>query len=754
MRNKLLKNKIKLVICIVSLLLICTIFGLFIGTHNDNVQADETPQTDFVPQIDGWSAYPIWKGGPNGIKVFQKDGVTPKVTTTYTPKSTSTDKASDPWMGGILHVKYENTVRAEFNLDFSWLFNMAAYIKLPEEVTALDVLNGKKDNPTLTINNTPIPLEGNGTNQQLVAVDASIDSETHQIINKGRFLKLTMRKTNTKNIDKTLNEIINSKTFKFDWDNIQIVFDIDIDIAKITKDGKFPAIKYAHDDPEILPNGSPLSVDFYGDDEVVEKGKYGIFGIISGIDIIYSKYEEEHESHRATGYIKGWNEEIVPKYNFADSINLEDSKVKSNDNIDVPEYLKNVKTRYTVNVSNADPEMFGENGKGVDPEIFANAVDYFSPGKEVPSNIKYNAYKLNGDNAKDNIKNIQPGETRYILYYGTNSHYPYDDLSKVPLDQRLSPAVLKVTRPLLKVPILAGGSTLKNQNTGQSGNSVTVNIGDKITRTDDFALKGQDFGINTTQQKIRFSPPTDVTYDDKKGIKIGNTVYHTSDLQDGMLTLKPDVNGSYGWTDSQGNLVKGEFLPDKEYHLYVQYDYILKKKPADKLDLPGTEFLTIIPDVDEDNKSQTITSQLATLNFAPPVLGFAHVPQSIDFGKHNIPTHETDYEGKVNDGTVVVHDTSESNDWTVSMKLTTGKDDTGNINNQLPGKLTFNNQEIPFNADAVNVYTKSNNQKGNLTIFDSTNLNFNLKILTGTTLIPGAKYQGTVNWILGSGPTK
>lgn len=729
----------KVITVVIMVLFVLSNFTGFLNLRNDFVLADDI-------HYDGWAPQYIYRDGPNGIGVYQSDLRKPAVTATYTPKDTSGSKASDPWSGGIIHIHYENIVRANASniTTLQYLFGMAAYIKLPEEVKSAQIINSTVGNPTLTIDGTAIPLSGNPSTgvKQLVAVD-------------DKFLKLTMRKPNSdaKYVSDRLSDIVGG-VFGFPfyhWGRIPIAFDIDIDVSKMSPEGVFPAMSYQKPDQpnletgkQVIPkNSSPLSIDFYGRDDVIEAGNPPDFwGNSKGIDIIYSKYKEETPMNRATSFLTGWNQEIIPKDNTSKY------EVQKNNQLVVPDPVKNVRNRYAVTLDN-DEEMFGPSGTGFDPARFINAIDVFDKTKK---NAKIDfADASNPDNlgAKDALKDIKPGETKNILYYGTNSYYT-GDFSSSPLTERLSPVVLQVTRKKIADPELSATSILKNLTTGEIGQEVNVDTTNIVSQTDSFALTASDYGAKVGLQQVKLNLPPNVDLDELKGIRVGRTTYHTSELVNGVIALRSDAQGSFGWQDDNGYVVGTEFIPGKNYKLDVQYDYTINANPEMDVPVNGSKLkLTMIDGVSDAVVAET-TNQLK-LKFNKPTLSFIEAPMIVDFGEQAAPILPTTFDANAT-GKLVVKDTLNTNDWSINLQLGPGEG-IGEINNNFPGTLSFNDKEIPFNGGAVNIYSKDNNDKGELTIYGTDELKFGLLLLPNTVTMD-TEYQGTLTWTLQVGPTQ
>lgn len=411
------------------------------------------------------------------------------------------------------------------------------------------------------------------------------------------------------------------------------------------------------------------------------------------------------------------------------------------------------------NISTADPEIVAGNSGHLDGEMtnrkitleptevfnpadYIRVVDYFTTeNKTAGSNVVY-------ANAADGSSNVdpKPGETLTINYFGTGSDgYP------------LSPMPLTVTRKEYANPNLTAVSTVTNltKNEGPT-DTVTSENGDKVQQIDTFTMNFTDQGTVFNNQKIKVNLPDQTIFDDDFGFKIGDKVYHQSDLDaNSQLTVADD---QLAWQDDNGNFVATkDMLPNTNYHLALTYQYDVASTGSNKI-VTTPNILTIDTPYSVD-KTASISPNSDTINIDNSVVTLKSVPTSVDFGVQQVPVGPITYDkptinyGENLHGIVINSSADTKRQWSISAQLT---------NSTMPGRLGYKSSSetsapAALTANPITILTNDDGTK-NLVSGDNVfneNQNFTLRIYDfNIPQIGEGDYSGTILWTMNSGPTK
>lgn len=247
---------------LLSVILTVGIFGLSkpvnaVGVTPPTIAYDPDTYENITP-TNGTNSNIFGQPKIDGGKVVQLTGADqlPKLNVTYT-----NDSSNDPWKGGKIGFHWESHVELTNYLDVINIpaqgFAFVAIINLPKHVSSEDVLKAIDwDNAYLKINGANIKLTEGGL----------MSAGNHT-------LRFGMGSWDNGNIVGSIFNIITQPGFNAG--NIPIVFDITVDVAKMTASGD----KYDTSPNKVLTKGklqpsttklADFSVDFYDSNNVVQ----------------------------------------------------------------------------------------------------------------------------------------------------------------------------------------------------------------------------------------------------------------------------------------------------------------------------------------------------------------------------------------------------------------------------------------------------------------------------------------------------
>lgn len=295
-----------------------------------------------------------------GAGVYQASGTKPVLTTKYTSAS-----PTDPWRGGTFNINWSDKVRlgvgnGQLVTSPTYGFAFVAHVNLPESVTADQVLAAMNFNTAnLTVGDTPFKLTSDNFEK--------IGDHT---------LRLTLRAWNSSGLLSGIYNLLTSG--KFSLDNLYVNFNVDVDVAKMTAEGSSldtspNRILTKGMFPPLMDNHTPISVDFYGADQLVEGAKTFSFSPSGKLYANLNSDGSLKESNRATSTLTSWNTYISPWDNQGEfNTNSDSTETVDNNPDNLPGSVGN-RVLTTKMALNNFQELNQEN-----PHRFDRVVNFFT----------------------------------------------------------------------------------------------------------------------------------------------------------------------------------------------------------------------------------------------------------------------------------------------------------------------------------------------------------------------------------------